>query len=147
MRRRNQIIGTTLILIAAFAFWEARNLHFGTFHHPGPAYWPMLLGVFLAAIGIATIVFDGAEPRPAAVVPGPLRKALAVAACFGFVVVAMQPFGYSATVAIVTIVLLGAVEQRHTVFVFGAAWGLGFGTVDLIERALHASLPQGFWNI
>jgi hypothetical protein len=142
MGKNRRGAGAALVLIAAVGCWQAHGLRFGSFSDPGPAYWPMVLATGLAAIGIAVLVFGGDEPEPTA----GLRKALAVFVCIGFVFLAVHPLGYRVTVAIVTIFLLGAVEGRHPAITLGVASLLAFGTEGLLEPALHATLPKGFWN-
>jgi hypothetical protein len=146
MGKNRRIAGAGLVLIAAIECWQAHGLRFGSFSDPGPAYWPTVLATALAAVGAATLVFgdDAAEPTDGEWAG--LRKALAVVVCIGFVFLAVHPLGYRATVAIVTIFLLGAVEGRHPAITLGAASLLAFGTESFFERTLHASLPKGFWD-
>jgi hypothetical protein len=146
MGKNRRIAGAGLVFIAAIECWQARGLRFGSFSDPGPAYWPMLLATALAAFGVAVLVFGGDEAEPTDGEWAGLRKALAVLVCIGFVFLAVHPLGYRATVAIVTIFLLGAVEGRHPAITLGVASLLAFGTESLLERALHAPLPKGFWD-
>ena len=146
MGKHRRIAGAGLVLIAAIGGWQAYGLRFGSFSDPGPAYWPMILATALAAVGAAILFFGGDEAGPSDGEWAGLRKALAVFVCIGFVFLAVHPLGYRATVAIVTIFLLGAVEGRHPAVTLGVASLLSFGTESLLERALHASLPKGLWD-
>ena len=146
MGKNRRIAGAALVLIAAVGYWQAHGLRFGSFSDPGPAYWPMVLATALAAVGVAILVFGGDETEPTDGEWAGARKALAVLVCTGFVFLAVHPLGYRATVAIVTIFLLGAVEGRHPAITLGAASLLAFGTEGILERALHAPLPKGFWD-
>jgi hypothetical protein len=146
MGKNRRAAGAALVLIAAVGCWQAHGLRFGSFSEPGPAYWPMVLATALAAVGAAILVFGGDEAEPTDGEWAGLRKALAVFVCIGFIFLAVHPLGYRATVGIATIFLLGAVEGRHPAVAFGTAAALAFGTEEMLERALHASLPDGFWR-
>ena len=146
MSKSRQIAGAALVLIAATGGWKAHGLAFGSFTEPGPAYWPIVLATALAAVGLATLFLDGDVVSPTDGEWAGLRKGLAVLACIGFVFLALHPLGYRATVGIATIFLLGAVEGRHPAIAFGTAAALAFGTEEMLEQALHASLPDGFWH-
>jgi hypothetical protein len=145
MGKNRRIAGAGLVLIAAVGCWQAHGLRFGSFSEPGPAYWPMVLATALGAVGAAILLFGGDDAEPTDGEWAGLRKALAVLLCIGFVFLAVHPLGYRATVAIVTIFLLGAVEGRHPAIALGAASLLALGTEGVLERALHAPLPKGFW--
>ena len=146
MRKSRQIAGAALVLIAAAAGWKANGLAFGSFIEPGPAYWPIVLATALSAVGLATLFLGGDDVSSTDGEGAGLRNALPVFACIGFVFLALHPLGYRATVGIATIFLLGAVEGRHPAIAFGTAAALAFGTEEILERAFHASLPDGFWH-
>ena len=145
MGKNRRMAGAGLVLIAAIGCWQAHGLRFGSFSDPGPGYWPMILATALVAVGAAILFFGGDDAEPADSEWAGLRKALAVFICVGLVFLAVHPLGYRATVAIVTIFLLGAVEGRHPAVTLGVASLLAFGTEGILERTLHAPLPKGFW--
>ena len=47
MLTTDRLGGSALCLLAVFVMWESRRLPLGTWHNPGPGYFPVLLAVIL----------------------------------------------------------------------------------------------------
>ena len=51
MLTTDRLGGSALCLLAVFVMWESRRLPLGTWHNPGPGYFPVLLAVILFVLG------------------------------------------------------------------------------------------------
>jgi hypothetical protein len=48
--------GSALLVLALGVAWESRRLPLGTYHGPGPGYFPLLLAAGLAVLALAIVV-------------------------------------------------------------------------------------------
>jgi hypothetical protein len=81
LRRLEIAVMVFLLLLGAFATWEASRMPFGTAAMPGPGMMPMALGVLLMLSAAGLVVLELKAPvTDAAVLLGTRHVALAVAA-------------------------------------------------------------------
>jgi hypothetical protein len=73
--------GSALWLLAVFVMWESRELPLGTWHNPGPGYFPVLLAVILLVLGSLVCVMGGRAAPIATVGWGEARQALVIPVC------------------------------------------------------------------
>ena len=58
-RRSDQASGLMLVALAGYVAWENRVYPLGTLQEPGPGYVPLLIAVFLGAMGLLIALFGG----------------------------------------------------------------------------------------
>ena len=81
LRRFEIAVAVSLLLLGAFATWEATKMPFGTAALPGPAMMPLALGIMLMLCSAALAVVELKSPAtPTPVTLGNRHIALAVAA-------------------------------------------------------------------
>ena len=138
--------GFTLLMAAvgALGALEAwRTMPLGTADEPGPGLMPLVLGLLLAALGLAAVLARD-WPRP-----GPLARVRILAAA---VVVVAWPFalprlGFALTTAL-ALVLLGRVVDEAPwtrLLVFGLV--LTAAAVLVFRVLLRLPLPVGPWGL
>ena len=80
MLTTDRLGGSALCLLAVFVMWESRRLPLGTWHNPGPGYFPVLLAVILFVLG-GLVCAMGTHAAPVATVGwSEARQALVILA-------------------------------------------------------------------
>ena len=143
MLRNDQLSGLTLAALAVFAWWQNRAYPLGTLQEPGPGYTPLLIAIFLGAVGLL-IAFRGAKSPPVAEMPWPeaKRAAIILVAC-GVATYALEDIGYRLTVAALLVFFIGVVERKSAIAT--AAVSVGFALISfwLLNDVLRVPLPRG----
>ena len=86
--------GSALWLLAVFVMWESRELPLGTWHNPGPGYFPVLLAVILLVLGSLVCVMGGRAAPIATVGWGEARQALVILCVCAFICLGLERLGY-----------------------------------------------------
>src|SRR5687768_8547660 len=139
--RSDQLSGLMLLALALYVGWENRVYPVGTLQEPGPGYLPLLLVVFLGALGLL-IALWGFRSAPLASLKWTeaTRAALILLAC-GIGALALERIGYRLTVIALLIFFLGVVERRRPVRVGLVALGFSFASYYVVADVLHVPLP------
>jgi len=139
--------GSALCLLALFVMWESRRLPLGTWHNPGPGYFPVLLAVVLLALGGLVAFMGGRAPRVADVGWGEAGQALVILGVCAFICFGLERLGYRLTMLGALLFLVWLVERRRLVAALGFAAALAFGSFYLFDTLLRVPLPRGPFNI
>ena len=144
--RSDQFSGLMLIAIAAYVGWENRVYPIGTLQEPGPGYMPLLLALFLGAMGLLIALWGfKSEPLASMKWPEAARAVVILVAC-GAATYALERIGYRLTVLILLIFFLGAVERRRPLPVALVSFGFSLASFYVIGNLLHVPLPVSPWG-
>jgi hypothetical protein len=141
--RNDQFSGLLLLALAVCVAWKNREYPLGTLQEPGPGYTPLLISIFLGAIGLLIAVRGGGSaamrdtPWPEA-----KRAAIILLAC-GVATYALEPIGYRITVAALIVFFLGVVERKKPLAVVAVAVGFSLLSYYFIGTLLRVPLPLG----
>lgn len=143
MLKTETISGSALILFSLLLIWESRNLPFGTFRQPGPAYLPVILATLLLLVGVALIFRSKRAPLLSSIRWTEWRHAVAILAACCFSVFAIERLGYRLTVLLILLFLVKVVEKRGWTLSLVFAVTLAFGSFFLFYTMLRVPLPEG----
>jgi putative tricarboxylic transport membrane protein len=141
--RNDQFSGLLLLALAVFVALKNREYPLGTLQEPGPGYTPLLISIFLGAIGLLIAVRGGGSavmrdmPWPEA-----KRAAIILLAC-GIATYALEPIGYRITVAALIVFFLGVIERKKPLTVVTVAVGFSLLSYYFIGTLLRVPLPLG----
>jgi hypothetical protein len=141
--RNDQFSGLLLLVLAIFVGWKNREYPLGTLQEPGPGYTPLLISIFLGAMGLLIAVRGGASahmrdtPWPEA-----KRAAIILFAC-AVATYALEPVGYRITVAALIVFFLGVIERKSPWAVAAVAAGFSLLSYYFIGTLLRVPLPVG----
>jgi hypothetical protein len=141
--RNDQLSGLMLAALAVFVWWQNRVYPLGTLSEPGPGYTPLLIAVFLGAIGLL-IAARGAHSAPVSQMAWPEAKRAAVIliAC-GVATYALEELGYRLTIAALLVFFLGVMERRSPFMVAAVSVGFSLISFYLLGDVLRVPLPRG----
>jgi hypothetical protein len=144
--KSDQFSGLLLIAIAAYVGWENRVYPIGTLQEPGPGYMPLLLTVFLGAMGLL-IALWGVKSQPLSEMKWPegTRAVVILVAC-GAATFALERIGYRLTVLALLVFFLGAIERRRPLPVALVSIGFSLASFYVIGDLLHVPLPVSPWG-
>jgi hypothetical protein len=144
--RSDQLSGLMLLALALYVAWANQAYPVGTLQEPGPGYLPLVLAVFLGALGLLTAVF-GFRSAPLAAMrwPEAKRAVLILIACAA-ATFALERIGYRLTVIALLIFFLGLIERKGPVRVAAVALGFAFASFYVIGDLLHVPLPRSPWG-
>jgi hypothetical protein len=141
--RNDQFSGLMLLGLALFVGWKNRDYPLGTLQEPGPGYTPLLISIFLGAMGLLIAVRGGVSMRMKDTPwPEAKRAAIILLACAA-ATYALEPLGYRITVAALIVFFLGAVERKKPLAVAAVAAGFSLLSYYLIGTLLRVPLPLG----
>ncbi len=135
-----------LLALALYVGWENRAYPVGTLHEPGPGYVPLLLAVFLGAMGLLIALWGGKSAPLASIRWGETKRAVVVLVACGVAVFALELIGYRLTVIALLVFFLGVVERRRPLPVALVALGFGFASFYIVGDLLHVPLPLSPWG-
>jgi hypothetical protein len=126
--------------------WENRAYPLGTLQEPGPGYLPLLLAVFLGALGLF-IALWGYKSSPLAAMKWneAARAAVILFAC-GVAAFALERIGYRLTVIALLVFFLGVLERRRPLPVALVALGFSLASFYVVGDLLHVPLPRSPWG-
>jgi len=141
--RNDQLSGLTLTALAIFAWWQNRAYPLGSLQEPGPGYTPLLIAIFLGAIGLL-IALRGAQSPPVKEVAWPeaKRAAIILVAC-GVATYALEGIGYRLTIAGLLVFFVGVLERKSPIAVVAVAIGFSLISFWLLNDVLRVPLPRG----
>jgi hypothetical protein len=132
-----------LLALALFVGWKNSAYPLGTLQEPGPGYTPLLISIFLGAMGLLIAVRGGASMRMKDTPwPEAKRAAIILAAC-ALATYALEPLGYRITVAALIVFFLGAIERKKPLAVAAVAAGFSLLSYYFIGTLLRVPLPLG----
>jgi putative tricarboxylic transport membrane protein len=144
--KSDQFSGLMLIAIAAYVGWENRVYPIGTLQEPGPGYLPLLLAIFLGAMGLLIALWGMKSERLSSMKwPEALRAVMILVAC-GLATFALERIGYRLTILVLLVFFLGAVERRRPLPVALVSLGFSLASFYVIGDLLHVPLPVSPWG-
>jgi hypothetical protein len=139
----DQFSGLMLLALAVFVGWENRVYPLGTLQEPGPGYTPLLISIFLGAMGLLIAVRGGAStPMRDTKWPEAKRAVIILLACSA-ATYTLEPLGYRVTVAVLIVFFLGVMERKKPLTVTGVAVGFSLLSYYFIGTLLRVPLPLG----
>ena len=145
--RSDQVSGLMLVALALYVWWMNRAYPIGSLSEPGPGYVPLLLAIFMGAMGLL-VALSGAKSMPLAAMEWTeAKRAIALLIACGVAAYALERLGYRITMAALLIFFLGVMERRKPMMV--AAVGIGFSLVTfyLFATLLRVPLPVSPWGL
>ena len=145
--RSDQFSGLMLLALALYVGWENRAYPVGTLAEPGPGYLPLLLAIFLGAMGLL-IALWGVRSAPLAAMKWTeaMRAVVILVAC-GVATLALERIGYRLTMIALLIFFLGALERKRPLRVALVALGFSFASYYIVGDLLRVPLPRSPWGL
>jgi hypothetical protein len=144
--RSDQFSGVMLLVLALYLAWENRVYPVGTLQEPGPGYMPLLLAIFLGAMGLL-VAIGGAKSQPLGEIQWPeATRAIVILLACGVAALALERIGYRLTVIAFLIFFLGVLERRRPLPVALVSIGFGLVSFYVIGDLLHVPLPRSPWG-
>src|SRR5688572_21711557 len=144
--RSDQLSGLMLVALALYVGWENRVYPVGTLQEPGPGYLPMLLVIFLGALGLLIALWGIRSEPLAAMKWTEAKRAVLILVICGVAAFALERLGYRITVIALLILFLGVLERKRPVPVALVALGFSFASYYLVADVLHVPLPRSPWG-
>ena len=145
--RSDQVSGLMLVVLALYVWWMNRAYPIGSLSEPGPGYVPLLLAIFMGAMGLLVALSGGKSMPLAAMQWTEAKRAIALLIACGVAAYALERLGYRITMAALLIFFLGVMERRKPMMV--AMVGIGFSLVTfyLFATLLRVPLPVSPWGV
>ena len=147
MLTTDRIGASALCLLALLVMWESRTLPLGTWRHPGPAYFPVLLAALLLILGALVWTMGGGAAPVAGVGWGEARGAMVILAVSAFICLGLERLGYRLTMLAALLFLVWLVERKSLWASAVFAFALAFGSYYLFDTLLRVPLPRGPFGI
>ncbi len=145
--RSDQFSGLMLVALALYLVWANRDYPLGSLSEPGPGYLPLILAIFMGAMGLLIALGGARSPRLSAIRwPEATRALVIVLSCAGATLL-LEPLGYRITMIALLVFLLGVVERKGPLAVALVALGFGFGSFYVVGDLLHVPLPRSSWGL
>jgi putative tricarboxylic transport membrane protein len=144
--RSDQLSGLMLLALALYVGWANRAYPVGTLQEPGPGYLPLVLAVFLGALGLLTALFGFRSAPLAAMRWTESKRAVLIVIACAVATFALERIGYRITVVALLVFFLGVVERKRPVRVALVALGFSFASYYVIGDLLHVPLPRSPWG-
>lgn len=144
--RSDQFSGILLLALAVYIAWANRVYPLGTLQEPGPGYMPLLLAIFIGAMGLLIALWGGrTAPLAAMRWPEATRAVVILIAC-GVAAFALERLGYRITVIVLLIFFLGVLERRKPLPVLLVSFGFGLVSYYIVGDLLLVPLPRSPWG-
>jgi hypothetical protein len=144
--RNDQLSGLTLAALAVFVWWQNRAYPLGTLQEPGPGYTPLLIAIFLGAVGLLIAVRGAHSPRVADIAWPEAKRATVILLACGVATYALEEIGYRLTVAALLVFFLGVLERKSPLMVAAVSIGFALLSFYLIGDVLRVPLPRAAWG-
>ena len=144
--RSDQFSGLMLVLLALYVGWENRVYPIGSLQEPGPGYLPLLLVIFLGAIGLLIALWGWRSRRLDSMRWGEAGRAIVILIACAVAAFALERIGYRLTVIALLIFFIGVLERKPPVAVALVSLGFGFGSHYVVGDLLHVPLPVSPWG-
>ena len=144
--RSDQVSGLMLVALALYVWWMNRAYPLGTLAEPGPGYVPLLLAIFMGAMGLLVVLSGGKSMPLAQMEWTDAKRAVALLVACGVAAYALERLGYRITMAALLVFFLGVMERRKPLMV--ATVGIGFACVTyyVFATLLRVPLPVSPWG-
>jgi len=144
--RSDQFSGLMLLALAAYVGWENRAYPVGTLQEPGPGYMPLLLAVFLGAVGLLIALLGGRSAPLASLKWAEATRAVVILAACAVATFALERIGYRLTVIALLVFFLGVLERRRPLPVALVALGFSLASFYVVGDVLRVPLPRSPWG-
>jgi len=144
--RSDQLSGLMLAALALYIGWENRVYPVGTLQEPGPGYVPLLLAIFVGALGLLIALFGGKAQAIADLEWPETGRAIVILLASGVAAFALERIGYRLTMIAFLIFFLGVVERRRPLPVALVALGFGLISYYVVGTLLRVPLPLSPWG-
>lgn len=144
--RTDQFSGLMLLALALYVGWENRAYPIGTLAEPGPGYLPLLLAVFLGAMGLLVALWGVRSAPLAAMKWTEAPRAVVILIACGVATLALERIGYRLTMIALLVVFLGVIERKNWFMVAAVAIGFSLISYALFATWLRVPLPLGPWG-
>ncbi len=145
--RSDQVSGLLLLALALYLAWMNRAYPIGTLSEPGPGYVPLLLAVFMGAMGLLVALSGGKSTALAALEWTEAKRAIALLVACGVAAYALERLGYRITMAALLVFFLGVMERRNPMMVVLAGVGFSLITYYVFATLLRVPLPVSPWGV
>lgn len=145
--RSDQVSGLLLLALALYLAWMNRAYPIGTLSEPGPGYVPLLLAVFMGAMGLLVALSGGKSTALAALEWTEAKRAIALLVACGVAAYALERFGYRITMAALLVFFLGVMERRNPMMVVLVGVGFSLITYYVFATLLRVPLPVSPWGV
>ena len=145
--RSDQLSGLMLLALALYVWWMNRVYPIGTLSEPGPGYVPLLLAIFMGAMGILVMLSGGKSMPLANMEWTEAKRAIALLAACGVAAFALERLGYRITMAALLVFFLGVMERRKPVMVIAVGIGFPLVTYYIFSTLLRVPLPDSPWGV
>jgi len=142
----DQFSGLMLLALALYVGWQNRAYPVGTLSEPGPGYVPLLLVIFLGAMGLLIALWGARSTPLAALKWTETTRAVVILVACGVATFALERIGYRLTVIALLIFFLGVLERRPPLAVALVSLGFGFASHYVVGDLLHVPLPVSPWG-
>jgi len=144
--RSDQFSGLMLLALALYVGWANREYPIGTLQEPGPGYMPLLLAIFMGAMGLLIALWGSKSPPVSSLRwPEATRGIVILIAC-GVATLALERIGYRLTIIALLVFFLGVLERRRPLPVALVSLGFGFASFYVVGDLLHVPLPRSPWG-
>lgn len=144
--RSDQFSGLMLLALALYVGWENRAYPVGTLAEPGPGYLPLLLAIFLGAMGLLIALWGARSAPLAAMKWTEAKRAVVILITCGVATLALERIGYRLTMIALLIFFLGVLERKRPLRVALVALGFSLISYALFATWLRVPLPLGPWG-
>ena len=145
--RSDQVSGLMLVALALYVWWMNRAYPIGSLSEPGPGYVPLLLAIFMGAMGLLVALSGGKSMPLAAMQWTEAKRAIALLIACGVAAYALERLGYRITMAALLIFFLGVMERRKPMMVVSVGIGFSLTTFYLCATLLRVPLPVSPWGV
>ena len=135
-----------LLALALYVGWQNRVYPVGTLSEPGPGYLPLLLAIFLGAMGLLIALWGVRSAPLAAMKWMEAPRAVVILIACAVATLALERIGYRLTVIALLIFLLGVLERKRPLPVALVALGFSFASYYIVGDLLHVPLPRSPWG-
>lgn len=144
--RSDQFSGLMLLALALYVGWQNRVYPVGTLSEPGPGYLPLLLAIFLGAMGLLIALWGGRSAPLVALKWTEATRAVVILIACAAATLALERIGYRLTVIALLIFFLGVLERKRPVPVALVALGFSFASYYIVGDLLRVPLPRSPWG-
>jgi len=145
--RSDQISGLLLLALALYVGWMNRVYPVGTLQEPGPGYVPMLLAIFLGAMGLVVALRGGSSVPFKEIAWTEVGRALLILIGCAIAAYALERLGYRITIAAMLVFFLGVLERRKPLMVVTVAFGFALLSYYVFATLLRVPLPVSPWGV
>ena len=144
--RSDQFSGLMLLALALYVAWANREYPVGSLQEPGPGYMPLLLAIFLGAMGLLIAAGGRSSSLLSAVRWTEATRAVVILIACGIGAYALERIGYRITVIALLVFFLGVVERKRPLAVALVSLGFSLASFYVVGDLLNVPLPRSPWG-